>query len=395
MKSTNFHFSTLEFAGSLGDLGTLIPLSLGMIMVCGLSTSTVFIIIGLFYISTGLYFRLPVPVQPLKVVAAIAIAYPGKITIEMIAAAGMIFGVILLISGVSGLIDQMAKFFKKSIVRGIQLGLGLILASKGLSFILRKDLFSWNSATSEIANNIPLNLILGIVMVVCTLLFMNSKRFPAALVVMGIGIIAGIASGGLENLTFQTGITGFSLYMPSIESINSALFLLVIPQIPLTLGNAVIGTADTCFTLFGKGQSTEKISYRSLAISMGISNCIAGLFGAMPMCHGAGGLAAHHRFGARTGGSNLMIGVIFIILGLFFGKLTFRLLSCLPNAVFGTLLLFAGLELSLLIRDIHTKKELFVALLIGCIAIHTSNMGIAFVTGIVVDQMMQWKHIEL
>ncbi|MBF0449946.1 MAG: putative sulfate/molybdate transporter [Candidatus Magnetomorum sp.] len=395
MKLNSFRFNTLEFSGSLGDLGTLIPLSLGMIMVCGLSTSTVFIMIGLFYILSGLYFQLPLPVQPLKVVAAIAIAYPGKITVEVIAASGIIFGVILLILGLSGLIDQLAKFFKKPIIRGIQLGLGLILASKGLNYIMNPALFSWNSTNDVLAYGLSCNLILGFIMVGTTLFFLNNKRFPAALIVVGIGIVSGLFYGGFRVSSFETGTTGFSLYFPSLENMGLAFFLLVIPQIPLTLGNAVIGTADTCFTLFGKGKGTENISYRSLAVSMGITNCITGLVGGMPMCHGAGGLAAHYRFGARTGGSNIMIGAVFLVSGLFLGKLSFALLSCLPNAVFGTLLLFAGLELALLIRDINAKNELFVTLLIGCISINTNNMGIAFIVGIAIDQLIRWKKIEL
>ena len=128
---------------------------------------------------------------------------------------------------------------------------------------------------------------------------------------------------------------------------------------------------------------------------MGVTNCVVGIFGGMPMCHGAGGLAAHYRFGARTGGSNIMIGTVFIVLGVFFGKMSFAILSCLPNAVFGTLLLFAGLELAILIRDMDKKKDVFIALLIACIAISTNNMGAAFISGIITDQLIQWKKIEL
>ncbi|KPA14394.1 sulfate transporter [Candidatus Magnetomorum sp. HK-1] len=395
MNLKKFQFNIMEFSGSLGDLGTLIPLSLGMIMVCGLSTSTVLVMIGLFYVISGLFFKLPMPVQPLKLVAAIAIANPSKITPDIIAGAGLIFGMILLFLGITGFIDQLAKLFKKPIIRGIQLGLGLILTQKGIAYIMNPNLFNWQNVSELFGYNISINLIAGIIMIGLTLFLLNNKKFPAALIIVGIGICMGLLSGGLNETSFETGSTGFYCKLPSFENMITALFLLVIPQIPLTIGNAVIGTADTCFSLFGKGEKTNKISYRALANSMGVTNCVVGIFGGMPMCHGAGGLAAHYRFGARTGGSNIMIGTVFIVLGVFFGKMSFAILSCLPNAVFGTLLLFAGLELAILIRDMDKKKDVFIALLIACIAISTNNMGAAFISGIITDQLIQWKKIEL
>jgi hypothetical protein len=36
------------------------------------------------------------------------------------------------------------------------------------------------------------------------------------------------------------------------------------------------------------------------------------------MCHGAGGLAAHYRFGARTGGSDVYAGLILLFFAFFF-----------------------------------------------------------------------------
>ena len=385
----------MEFSGSLGDLGTLIPLSLGLIMVCGLSTSTVFVMIGLFYVVTGLFFKLPLPVQPLKVVAAIALANPSQVTPEIIAGAGLAFGIILLFLGTTGLIDHIAKLFKKPVIRGIQLGLGLILIQKGLSFIINPKLFNWPTTSTIYIDSFPINLTVSIIMIAMTLILFNTRRIPVAIIIVSIGMTLGILFGGLKNVSLEMGSTGLSYALPSYENIMTALFLLVIPQIPLTIGNAVIGTADTCFSLFGTNKKTKKVTYRSLANSMGITNLFVGLFAGMPMCHGAGGLAAHYRFGARTGGSNIMIGSIFIISGLLFGKLSFALLNCLPNAVFGTLLLFAGLELAVLIRDLNNKNDVFVSMLIAGIAISTNNMGIAFISGMFVEKLIQWVKIEL
>jgi SulP family sulfate permease len=395
MKQNTFQFNIMEFSGSLGDLGTLIPLSLGLIMMCGLSTSTVFVMIGLFYVITGLFFKLPLPVQPLKVVAAISLANPSQVTPEIIAGAGLAFGIILLFLGTTGMIDPIAKLFKKSVIRGIQLGLGLILIQKGLTFIMNPAIFNWQTTSILFLDRIPVNLTVSIIMIAMTLFFFNSRRVPAALIIVSMGIILGLMFGGLKNVSLEVGSTGLSYVLPDYQNIITALFLLVIPQIPLTIGNAVIGTSDTCVSLFGTNEKTKKVTYRSLANSMGITNIFVGLFAGMPMCHGAGGLAAHYRFGARTGGSNIMIGSIFIISGLFFGKLSFALLNCLPNAVFGTLLLFAGLELAVLIRDLNDKNDVFVAMLIAGIAIRTNNMGVAFISGMLVERLIQWIKIEL
>jgi SulP family sulfate permease len=156
-----------------------------------------------------------------------------------------------------------------------------------------------------------------------------------------------------------------------------------------------MGTADTCFSLFGKGEMTKRATYRAFATSMGLTNIVTGAIAGMPMCHGAGGLAAHYRFGARTGGSNIMIGTIFLVIAFVFGKIGISLLSSIPYAILGTLLLFAGIELALLIRDVTEKNDLFIAILIAGIGFATTNMGIAFILGIIVLYLIKLRKIKL
>lgn len=395
MKIGSYHFNRLEFAGSLGDLGTLIPLSIGMIIFNGLNLTTVFIIVGLFYIAAGLYFKLPIPVQPLKVVAAIAIAFPAKITVSVIAAAALLFGVILLFLAWTGIINWVAKYFTKPIVRGIQLGLGLILMTKGIEFIKDPNLFLQKNMYFYSFVGIPVNIIIGVFGVIVVLLLLASKRFPAALVIVTAGIIIGVSYGALSTVALKLGPEPLRFAFPSFPDFWSALFLLVIPQIPLTLGNAIIGTTDTAKNLFGEGDITIRATNRGFATSMGLVNIVVGFFSGMPVCHGAGGLAAHYRFGARTGGSNIMIGIIFMIIALLFGKIGVGILSTIPNAVLGILLLFAGLELALLIRDISERKDLFVSLIIAGISLATKNMGIAFASGILVDWVIRKRMIDV
>lgn len=394
MKIGTFRFDRLEFAGSLGDLGTLIPLSVAMILVTDLSVTPVLFMIGIFYIFSGLYYKLPIPVQPLKVVAAIAIACPEKISLPIIAASGILFGLILLFLAFTGFIDWLAKFFTKPVVRGVQLGLGFILMDKGLDLVLRPELFATKSISPFFWQGISMNTTIGIAGFLIALLLLSNRRFPAALVIVVSGVIIGLLYGSLENIDLSLGPTATKIYWPTADNYLTALVLLIIPQLPLTLGNAVMGTADTCTSLFGKDPHAKRTTYRALATSMGITNVFAGFLGAMPMCHGAGGLAAHYRFGARTGGSNMMIGIIFLVIALAFGKTGISLLSSIPNAILGVLLLYAGIELALLVRDVSEKDDLFISILIAAIGFSTTNMGIAFVAGILVMRLIRWRRIR-
>ncbi|MDY6853401.1 MAG: putative sulfate/molybdate transporter [Thermodesulfobacteriota bacterium] len=392
MKIGSHQFNRVEFAGSLGDLGTLIPLALGLILITGLSLTPVLLIIGLFYISIGIYYRLPIPVQPLKLVAAIAIAFPDKVTGHMIAATGFIFGSTLLLLVWTGFIDWIVRFFTKPIIRGIQFGLGLILITKGIGFIQNTNLFIHEENATNILGGIHINPLIGILGFIVTLFLLPSKRFPAALIIVAAGVIIGIFFGAFKGIVFDLGPTLIEFTLPSSEDFVNALFLLVIPQIPLTLGNAIIGTTDAVQNLFG---DTKRATHRGFATSMGLVNIGVGFLSGMPVCHGAGGLAAHYRFGARTGGSNIMIGILFVIIALAFGKVGIHLLSAIPNSVLGVLLLFAGLELALLIKDIKERNDLFVVFLIAGISLATSNMGMAFIAGILIERIIQLKKLKV
>jgi len=385
----------VEFAGSLGDLGTLIPLSIALVTINGLGFTSVFLLVGFFYFATGLYYKLPIPVQPLKVVSAIAIAFPEKISLSVMSATGLLFGAILILLAFTGLIDRLARLFTKPIVRGIQLGLGFILMMKGIAFISKPELLLQGTRDAAFTGGLSVNLLVGLAAVALVLFLLSSRRFPAALVVVVCGIAIGIPFGSFRGMEWGFGPTLMEYFTPGMNDFLTALFLLVIPQIPLTIGNAVIGTTDTAKSLFGTGEETKKVSNRSFCLSMGLANILVGFLGAMPICHGAGGLAAHYRFGARTGGSNIMIGLLFILLALAFGRIGVSLLSSIPNAVLGVLLLFAGLELALLVKDLKERRDFFVTFLIAGIGLATTNMSIAFASGIVVSWLLKWGNIEI
>ncbi len=386
-------FDRVELAGAFGDLGTLLPIVVAMIFINQLSPSAVFLGFGLFYVLVGYYYRLPIPVQPLKAVGAIAIAYPAVITESVIGAGTIIFGAFLLVVSLTGIMDKIARLFSQAVVRGIQLTLGLIFLKKGIELIIHQDIFM-SGAPGGIAGA-PVNFLIGLVVFCLVLLLLDNRKFPAALVALAVGVGSGLAFGGLSQLTFSLGPTGIHFLSPSLHDFWIALTMLILPQIPLTIGNACVGTAETCTSLFAGNAQLPKAKAGRFAFTMGIINLPFGFFGVVPMCHGTGGLAAHYRFGARTGGAPIMIGVFFIVIALVLGQLGFSLLAIIPQSVLGVLLVFAGLELCPLLRSLKTNEEYFVALLIAGIALTVPNMAWAFGVGILTDLFLKKMKVKI
>jgi len=386
-------FDRVELAGAFGDLGTLLPIVVAMIFINRLSPSAVFLAFGLFYLLAGSYYRLPIPVQPLKAVGAIAIAYPTVITEAVIGASGIIFGAFLLILSLSGMIDRLARLFSLAVVRGIQFTLGLIFLKKGIELILANNLFI--SGMQGSLSGYPVNLVIGVAVFCLVLLLLDNKRFPAALAALIIGICSGLALGGFSALSFSFGMTDIRFVHPTSSDYWTALVMLILPQIPLTIGNACVGTADACTSLFAGNPNLGKARAGKFAFSMGIMNLPAGFFGVVPMCHGTGGLAAHYRFGARTGGAPIMIGVFFLLIALVLGEFGFSLLAVIPQSVLGVLLVFAGLELCPLLKSLKTNEEYFIALLIAGIALAVPNMAWAFGIGILVDLFIRRMRVRI
>ena len=179
---------------------------------------------------------------------------------------------------------------------------------------------------------------------------------------------------------------------PSGADFSFALLVLVLPQIPMTLGNAVIANADLSIQYFP--EDGRRVTYRALCISMALANLLSFCLGGMPMCHGAGGLASRYRFGARTAGSNLIIGAIFVMMALFLGVHSLAIIYTLPMAALGVLLIFAGAQLTLTLLDMQTRKDLFVPILVLGITL-ASNLAAGFITGIAVAYLLKWKRLSI
>jgi len=160
----------------------------------------------------------------------------------------------------------------------------------------------------------------------------------------------------------------------------------------MTLGNAVIANADLSEEYFGA--DSGKVTYRALTVSMALANIGSFLFGGIPLCHGAGGLAAHYRFGARTAGSNLTIGGIFLALAIFLGLHSLPIIYLIPMSILGVLLVFAGSQLALTVNDLTERKDLFVALLMLGITL-ALNLAVGFAVGIAVAYALKSDKLKV
>jgi SulP family sulfate permease len=380
---TKYRFDRMEIAGSLGDLGTLLPLAIGMIVLCGLHATNVIMMAGLFYILAGTYFRVPIAVQPMKTIAAYALGV-GLLPPQIVSA-GLWMGVILLFLGLTGLIEIIRKYIPVSTIRGVQLSVGIVLLIKGLGLMVDGD----PNLKIHYLGPIPMGIVL-------TFALLNNKRFPAALIVVGFGIVIGLFVG--KPISLSEASWGVHLPAPlpyGFPSWSDLLFVLpivVLPQLPMTVGNAIISNTDMAQEYFGK--QAYRVTNRGSSISQGIANLCSAVFGGIPMCHGAGGLAAHYRFGARTGGSNLIIGFTLLILALVFGENIVAVLTLLPLSILGVLLVFAGIQLSLMIQDLENKKDFFVALVMLGLAL-AFNLGIAFLAGIALAYALKSDKISI
>lgn len=386
--NVKYKFNRHEFAGSLGDLGTILPLALGMIMVNGLDPVGVFFSMGLFYIVTGIYFGITVPVQPMKVIGAYAIG--TAMTAQQIQASSLLMAAGLLLIGLTGGINFLGRYIPKSVVRGVQFSTGMLLMIKGakmlngVSTIQELHNFAEPYLRFQSVGPVSISLIIGTAGIITTLFFLNNKKLPAGLIVVGLGFILGLILGTREG--FDKLSPGFYFPnilpdgFPSAADFSFVVFAVVLPQIPMTLGNAVIAQGDLSKEYFG--DAAARMTYASLCISMAIGNIISFLVMGIPICHGAGGLAAHYRFGAKTAGSNLIIGGIMVSMALVFGGGLLYILYLIPMAILGVLLVFAGSQLALTILDMDTRNDLFVVICIVAVTL-AFNLAIGFIAGLI------------
>ena len=361
-------FSLTELSGGLGDLGLYIPLTLSLVSICGMEAGALLFFTGVVQIAGGFAFGQPFPVQPMKAIATIAIAEalsPGTI-----AAAGFLIGLVFLLLSALNLIGPLDRTIPRPVVRGIQLGVGLKLALKGVTVILA--LSWWNGYDNRL-------LALAAATVIISTSYL--KRFPTALALL-VGGFALLLCFGQRGLSWFSAITwgwsGPAVIWPSADEWVSGAIYAALPQIPLTLLNSVLATAALSADYF----SDRSAKVRPIATSVGLINVTGCFLGAMPMCHGSGGLAAHLRFGARTGGSVVMLGAIMIVIALAFGNSAHHLMAFFPAGLLGTFLVFSGVELATPARRCKTAHA-FTSALVTAVGIVAVNTFVGFVLGLV------------
>ena len=356
--ATGFKRAMWDISGAFGDIGVLLPLAIALIARNGFNPTVLFLMAGLFYIGSAWYFDITMPVQPLKAMSAIAIA--SGLSYTVINAGGILLGVILLLISMTGLSVWLGNLFPVSVVRGIQLGLGLILIKASLNLIGTDPL---------IASLAGFILILSIFVV---------KSVPALipLLIIAIGMVLK-NSGGLV-----TGPVPFSAELPGQDSWWTAFNLLVLPQIALTFGNAIVATESAGNILYGK--RAEKLNLKNIPMSMAIANIVSGITGGAPMCHGSGGLTAHHKFGASSNRSGYIIGGTLIALAFLFGNSILSIVTAFPKGILGILLCYVGIQHSFFVKDILSDRmSVFIALTVAVTGFVINNLTIGFLTGLV------------
>jgi xanthine/uracil/vitamin C permease (AzgA family) len=350
MRKGWIRFDRNEFAGAFGDIGTDLPLIIAMILVAGLDAASALIMFGVMQVFTGLRYGIPMPVQPLKAMAALVIAQ--KLSGGVLFGGGLAIGVIMLVLTVTGLIGWLARVVPKNVVRGIQFGLGLQLAMLAV-----KDYVPAEGAAGYA---------LAAAGFVITIVLLGNRRFPAALFVIALGVAYAL----VFKVNFDVVWRGASFHLPHLRMVSrqdllTGLIVLAVPQIPLSLGNSILATRQVAEDFFPE----RPLTIRQISFTYSIMNLVNPWFGGIPTCHGSGGMAGHYTFGARTGGSVIIYGCLYLSLGLFFGGCFAQLIQVFPKPILGVMLAFEGLAMLLLVRDIaNSKSDLFIAMLVGLMA---------------------------
>jgi SulP family sulfate permease len=364
---------TGDVSGALADLGILVPLTAALVVVNGLDVGSVLLLAGLLVVTAGLVFRIPFPVQPLKALTALAVAQ--SLGPDVIHAAGLEIGLVLMLMSLTGLATLMSKLFTKPVVRALQFGVGWLLVVTAVKLVVNPPAVFVHSPSSRTG----LLLAAATVGVVVIAAWRRWYLLSIALVVAGV-----IVTLLVEQPTFggpSIDLPTFSI--PPWSVFGTAFVLLVIPQIPLTYGNAVVGVSDLAREQFG--ERANRVSPGRVALVCGLGNVASATFGGMPMCHGSSGLSAHVRMGAQTWKMNAMLGGTLITLGVFFSDQVLEMFGLLPVWVLGGFLAYAGIRHAMLVLDLE-PIQIGLAVAAAAVGIWTSNLAYTTAIALVIAQ---------
>lgn len=420
-----------ELSGAVGDLGTYIPIVLALTLVSHLDLSATLIFTALYNVATGLLFGIPMPVQPMKSIAAVAVSESPHLSPSQIAAAGLSTAAVLLFLGATGLMSLLYRYIPLPVVRGVQLSQGLAFAFSAIKYIRYEQDF----VTSKSGPARPWLGLDGLILALAAVLFLvlctgsgddvstdargmdcmdecdgddggdvelsRSRRnidrrlrtlsaIPSALLVFLFGLVLCFIRDPSIFSSLKFGPSKLQVLRISWDDWKSGFLRAAIPQIPLSILNSVIAVCKLSGDLF----PDRELSAASVSVSVGIMNFVGCWFGAMPVCHGAGGLAGQYRFGGRSGASVVFLGIGKLVLGLLFGNSFVRILNQFPIGILGVLLLFAGIELAMASRDMNTKEESFVMLVCAAVSLTGSSAALGFGCGILLFLLLKLRRMD-
>jgi SulP family sulfate permease len=353
-----------DAAASVADLGTVLPVVAALVVVNHVDAASALVGLGALFVAGALVYRLPIPAQPVKAAAAIAVA--TRADPAVIAAAGILLGSVLLLLAVTGAARHLPRLFPVPVIRGNQLGVGLLLLASSVKMLERMPGGPGPAGW------------LAVGLVLLGLARPRHRRLPMALLAVAVGVAWTLARHGLPpGLQLSPGLP--SAQLPGASDLLTAATLLVVPQLPLTLGNAVVGTSDLGLRYFG--ERARRAGPRQLCLTSGVANLVSGATGGIPMCHGSSGLTAYHRAGARGAGTGLVAGCAFLLLGLLMAPATASVLALVPVPVLAGLLAWTAVHHALLVTD-QRGPALAVALAIGAVGGWSGNLAYGMAVGV-------------
>lgn len=400
-------FATLqEVSGAFGDIGLFLPLltALAIGRVDGaaqIAFGPALFFAGIFTASLALYFNIPIPVQPMKTIAAVAIA--EKYSNAQILAAGIVMGAIVLVLAATNIITLVTRWVPLSVVRGIQLGVGVSVMISGFksAYVPTLTLEAATDSSGFMAStgngvvwfgvdSAFVSLVLGALCIV----FVRSKRVPVALLLFLYGIVIAVyqyyrLKDEFHLPSLKLGPDFVAPVVPTAYDFKTAFVYLVLPQLPVTLLNSVVALEKLATDLFPKHH--EPASVRRICFSIAGGNLLFAWFGMLPVCHGAGGLASQHGFGARSSLAMAFLGCFKLSVALLFGSTCVSLLQpgIFPHSVLGVMLIFSGVSLATVGLQVDTDNHEDVLLLLltagGCLG---RNTGAGFVLGFVAHLLL-------
>ena len=362
-------FDRNEWSGAFGDIGTDFPLIVGMILAAGLDSASVLVTFGVMQIFTGSFYKMPMPIQPLKAMATIVITQ--KISPNILYGGGLAIGISMLLLNITKLIDWISRVVPKAVIRGIQLGLGIKLGLLALQdYVIADGVAGYYLAATAF---------------LLAIFLLGNRKYPPAIFIIVLGMFyAFVFKVDAHSFINAVGIHLPQIHTPTWADILTGFLILTIPQIPLSIGNSILATNQIANDWYPK----RTVTIRKISYTYSLINLINPFFSGIPTCHGSGGIVGHHTFGGRTGGSVIIYGCLYIFLGLFLSQGFDTLVHIFPLPILGILLLFESLGLMLLVQDVTDSKSSFmIALLVGLIS---GGIQYGFVIGLFVGTLIYY-----